>query len=77
MVQNFDIEAAIVELQEISGLTSDVEIKKIINEVNETPDQNNHKIIKEIKKSKADNEKNFESQLKKQQTSMTKKLDLA
>lgn len=75
--QSVDIQGAVTELQTLSGLSTDVEIQKVVNEVVNTPDKNNHKIIQQIKKQQADQKKNFETQLSKTKSAMTKKLDAA
>ena len=61
----------------LSGLASEVEIEKIVDEVVNTPDKANHKIIQSIRKQKQDQDKNFPTLLQKTKTSMTKKLDAA
>ena len=51
-VQNPDIKGVVSELQTLSGLKSEVEIEKIVDEVVNTPDKANHKIIQSIRKQK-------------------------
>ena len=63
-VQNPDVTGTVEELKKISNLQSEVEIRKIVEEVVSTPDKNNHKIIQSIKKQQdAGNEKNFNAAL--------------